>query len=103
MALVVGANVGTAGTGWPRSRLLHDASFCRNDQFSQETRRANDKLLCLDDEEEDQTTRNDPRPDPKRNSFVAEHRLERWCIGEQQLQYHDRNYAQWQVLVAHVR
>src|SRR5262245_49702813 len=65
--------------------------------------RADDELLRLHDEEEHEAAEEKPGPDPERNGFGMEQRLQRRCIREQELQNHDGADAETQVLVSGVR
>src|SRR5215469_17543058 len=64
---------------------------------------ANDQLLGLDDQEENQAAEQKPRPNPGRDRLGLEQVLERSGISEQKLQDHHRAYAQGQVRVAKMR
>src|SRR5262249_4482529 len=66
-----------------RRKMTSRSCFDRSHGPPQRIRRADDKLLRLNDEEEQQAAYKEPRPDPKRNGLVAKQGLERRCIGEQ--------------------
>ena len=78
-------------------------SLHRRDGAPQRRRRADDDLFRLHDEEKDKPARDEPWPDAKRDRLVAEHRLERPGVGEQQLQDDDREDAVGQIFVAQMR
>ena len=64
---------------------------------------ANNNLLYLYEEEEDEAAEDKLWPDAKRNGLGVEQCLERRCISKKQLQHYDGADAQRQVLVAKVR
>src|SRR6516225_11852742 len=102
---VVAAELGT--TTAAAASLTPTSSSCsrfgQNRSGRGRPRDANDELLGLDNEEEYQPTKKQPRPYPERDCLGLEESFERRCIGEQQLQDHDRADPHRQIFVAEMR
>src|SRR5208282_6431632 len=88
---------------WASQSQLSNRSSSRFRQHRngrRRTRDANDELFRLDEKKEHEAADEQPRPNPDRDRRGLEESLERRCVGEQELQDHDRANPHRQILVA---
>ena len=76
---------------------------CRFGRGFTRTHGADDRLLGLDDEEEDEAAEEEPRPDAKRHALGLEQGLQRRRVGVEKLQDHDRADPSREIWVPEMR